>query len=159
MQSRFLLKVSKFPKQFMVSWTLPKNEQKQFDLRYHSSKVECFPLFLGRIQETINCFRNILTCKETNSHFSISNSQSHFTIILTWFSNNQVCIGFKVQHYCKPKYKFFLTYTVLCIQVPQKHLQFQVTIPSAMSDATFLPLNSIVLLRPLTQGLWQYHPK
>ena len=33
---------------------------------------------------------------------------------------------------------------VLCIQVHQKHLQFQVTIPSAMSDATFLPLNSIV---------------
>ena len=33
---------------------------------------------------------------------------------------------------------------VLCIQVHQKHLQFQVTIPSAMADATFLPLNSIV---------------
>ena len=95
MQSRFLLKVSKFPKQFMVSWTLPKNERKQFDLRYHGSKVECFPLFFGRIQETINCFRNILTCKETNPHFSISNSQSHFTNIITWLSNNRYVLALK----------------------------------------------------------------
>ena len=79
-----------------------------------------------------------------STDFSISNLE----LYLHELSNNQVLfIGFDVQqHYCKPKQKsFFLTYTVLCIQVPQKHLQFQVTIPSAMSDATFLPLNSIVL--------------
>ena len=40
------LKVSKSRKQFMVSSILPKNERKQFDLRYHSSKVELFR-FLG----------------------------------------------------------------------------------------------------------------
>ena len=34
-----LLKVSKSREQFMVSSILPKNERKQFDLRYHSRKV------------------------------------------------------------------------------------------------------------------------
>ena len=30
----------------------PKNEQKQFDLRYHSSKVKSFRSFFGRIEDT-----------------------------------------------------------------------------------------------------------
>ena len=38
----FTLKVSKSRKQFMVSWILPKNERKQFDLRYHSSAFEIY---------------------------------------------------------------------------------------------------------------------
>ena len=36
------LKVSKSRKQFMVSSILPKNKRKQFDLRYHRSKVDFF---------------------------------------------------------------------------------------------------------------------
>ena len=40
---------------------LPKNERKQIDLRYHSSKVEFFRSFYGRIEETINRFRDLLT--------------------------------------------------------------------------------------------------
>ena len=39
------LKFSKFRKQFIISSILPKNEQKQFDLRYHSSKVNFFVRF------------------------------------------------------------------------------------------------------------------
>ena len=31
---------------------LPNNEQKQVDLRYHSSKVEFFRSFFGRIEDT-----------------------------------------------------------------------------------------------------------
>ena len=34
----------------MVSSILPKNERKQFDLRYHSSKVEFFRWFLGELK-------------------------------------------------------------------------------------------------------------
>jgi hypothetical protein len=47
----------------MVFSILPKNEQKQFDLRYHSSTVEFFRSFFGRIEETniINGFRDLLT--------------------------------------------------------------------------------------------------
>ena len=55
------LKVSKSRKQFKVSSILPKNEQKQFYLRYHSSKVQFFCSFCGRIEETIDCFRDLLT--------------------------------------------------------------------------------------------------
>ena len=40
----------------MVSSILPKNERKQFDLRYHNCKVEFFLSFLRRIEETINPF-------------------------------------------------------------------------------------------------------
>ena len=45
----------------MVSSILPKIERKQFHLRYHSSKVEFFRSFFGRIEEIINCFRDLLT--------------------------------------------------------------------------------------------------
>ena len=48
------LKVSKSRKQFMVSSILPKNKQKQFNLRYHKSKVEFVHSFFGRIEATIN---------------------------------------------------------------------------------------------------------
>ena len=44
----------------MVSLILQKNERKQFDLMYHSSKVEFFRSFFRRIQETINLFRDLL---------------------------------------------------------------------------------------------------
>ena len=43
----YSLKVSWFRNVFLVSWILPNNEWKQFDLRYHSSKVEFFVRFLA----------------------------------------------------------------------------------------------------------------
>ena len=55
------LKVSKSRKQFMVFSILPKNEWKQFDLSYHSSKVKFFRSFFGRIEENISRFRDLLT--------------------------------------------------------------------------------------------------
>ena len=39
----------------------PKNEQKQVDLRYHSSKVEFVCSCFGGIKDTIICFRDYLT--------------------------------------------------------------------------------------------------
>ena len=42
---------------------LPKNEQKQVNLRYHSSKVNFIPLFFGRIHGLKICFRVLLTFK------------------------------------------------------------------------------------------------
>ena len=45
---------------FLVSSILPKNEQKQFDLRYHSW---IFCSFFGRIEDTKKTFRNSLTFK------------------------------------------------------------------------------------------------
>ena len=48
----------------MVFWCLgfpPKNEQKQVDLRYHSSKVEFARSFFGGIEDTTICFRDYLT--------------------------------------------------------------------------------------------------
>ena len=54
------LKISKSRKQFMVSSIPLRNKQKQFDLRYHNSKDDFFSSFFGRIQETINCFRDLL---------------------------------------------------------------------------------------------------
>ena len=47
---------TKFRNIFLVF--LPKNERKQFDLRYHGSKVEFFSSFFGRIEETKKIFRN-----------------------------------------------------------------------------------------------------
>ena len=41
-----------------VSSILPKKERKQFDLSYHSSKVEFFRSFFGRIEDTKKTFRN-----------------------------------------------------------------------------------------------------
>ena len=55
------LKVSLFRNVFLVSSILPKNERKQFDLRYHNSKVEFFRSFFGRIEDTKKTFRNKLT--------------------------------------------------------------------------------------------------
>ena len=40
---------------------LPKNEQKQVDLRYHNSKVEFIRSFFGRIHGLTICFRVLLT--------------------------------------------------------------------------------------------------
>ena len=36
---------------FFVSSILPKNERKQFNLRYHNSKAEFFRSFFGRIED------------------------------------------------------------------------------------------------------------
>ena len=52
------VKVSKFGNVFFVSSILPKNERKQFDLWYHSTRVEFFCSFFGRIEETEKMFRN-----------------------------------------------------------------------------------------------------
>ena len=47
---------------FFVSSILPKkNERKQFDLRYNSSKVELFCLFFGKNEDTKKTFQNQLT--------------------------------------------------------------------------------------------------
>ena len=57
----FFVKVSKSRKQFMVSSTLPINKRKQFNMKCHSSKVEFFRSFFGWIEDTISCFRDLLT--------------------------------------------------------------------------------------------------
>ena len=49
-------KVRKFRKQFRVSSILPKNLQKQFDLRYHSSRIKVFYSFFGRMEGAIDRF-------------------------------------------------------------------------------------------------------
>ena len=41
-----------------LSSILPKKEQEQFNLRYHSSKVEFFHLFFVGIEDTKKIFRN-----------------------------------------------------------------------------------------------------
>ena len=51
-------KSSYFWNVFLVSSILPKNERKQFDLRYHSSKVKFFCSLFGRIEDTKKTFRN-----------------------------------------------------------------------------------------------------
>ena len=43
---------------FLVSSILPKNDRKQFDLRYNSSKVEFFHSFFGSIEDTKKTFLN-----------------------------------------------------------------------------------------------------
>ena len=45
-----------FKMSFLVSSIIPKIERKQFDLRYHSSKVEFFCSFFGRIEDTKKTF-------------------------------------------------------------------------------------------------------
>jgi hypothetical protein len=55
-----LLKVSKSRKQFMVTSILPKNERKSLSW---ASSLLSFVCFFGRIEETISCFRDLLTFK------------------------------------------------------------------------------------------------
>ena len=53
--------------QLISFWCLqfhPKNEQKQVDLRYHSSKVKFICSFFGRIHGFTICFRVLLTFKK-----------------------------------------------------------------------------------------------
>ena len=45
----------------MVSSILPKNERKKFDFTSMIPQVELFSFVFGRIEETINCFRDLLT--------------------------------------------------------------------------------------------------
>ena len=63
------LKVSKSRKQFMVFSILPKNERNSLSWASFLLRIVIFAHFFWRIQETINCFRDLLT-------FSTS-SQSH----------------------------------------------------------------------------------
>ena len=54
------LKVSQFRKIFLVSSILPKNERKQFDLRYDSILLK-FSLVFGRFEDTKLSFQNQVT--------------------------------------------------------------------------------------------------
>ena len=60
-KKKVLIKVSKSQKQLMVSSILPKNERKKFDFTSMIPQVELFSFVFGRIEETINCFRDLLT--------------------------------------------------------------------------------------------------
>ena len=54
----------------MSFWCLhfpSKNERKQVDLRYHSSKIELVHLFFGGIEDTKICFRYYLTFSGNDS--------------------------------------------------------------------------------------------
>ena len=53
-----IIKGQLISKCLFLSSILPKKEQKQFNLRYHSSKVEFFHLFFVGIEDTKKIFRN-----------------------------------------------------------------------------------------------------
>ena len=55
------VKISESWKRFMVSSILPKNERKNLTLLLWYLRSNCFRLFFERIEETINCFRHLLT--------------------------------------------------------------------------------------------------
>ena len=55
------IKVSKSRKRFMVSSILPNNKQKNSTLLLWYLRLNCFRSFFGRIEETINCFWDLLT--------------------------------------------------------------------------------------------------
>ena len=71
----------------MVSSILPKNERKQFDL---SSKVECFRSFFGRIEETINCFRDLLTF--TRRNIVVLTSELNIIMFLSFSELSQILL-------------------------------------------------------------------
>ena len=50
----------------MVSSTLPKNERKSLIFSTQDSE---FRSFFGRIEETIDCFRDLLTFNQGNTEF------------------------------------------------------------------------------------------
>ena len=50
----------------------PKNEQKQVNLRYHSSKVEFFCSFFGGDRRHQKPFRNYLTFNKSNNNYLIN---------------------------------------------------------------------------------------
>ena len=58
-----------------MSSILPRNEQKQLDLRYHSSYVESFRSFLGKFEDTKKTFRNQLTFNHRKIKLIMSSSQ------------------------------------------------------------------------------------
>ena len=65
------LKVSKSRKQFLEFLSLPKNERKTKKKYPKSSRDNffCFRSFFGRIEETINCFRDLLTFNKPKLRF------------------------------------------------------------------------------------------
>ena len=65
----------------MVFWCLrfpPKNERKQVDLRYHSSKVKFFHSFFGGNRRHQKPFRNYLTFKTVKFVMKVKNFQDLF---------------------------------------------------------------------------------
>ena len=56
-----MVKVSKSQKGIMVSSILPKNKWKVSALVLWYLRSNCFCSFFGRIEDTINCFRDLLT--------------------------------------------------------------------------------------------------
>ena len=85
----------------VVSSILPKNKRNQFDLRYHSSKVDFFCLFFGRIEDTKKTFQNNWPLLEL-SHISFLFNN---WILLMWnlFIFLQALSG-KQHHIHKSKY-------------------------------------------------------
>ena len=79
----------------MVFWCLrfsPKNEQKQVDLRYHSSKVEFLHSFFGRNWRRQKPFRNCLTFSKCQNH------DDNFAIFL-WLSQKSWTLLFQSHHF------------------------------------------------------------
>ena len=62
-----LLKVSKFRKQFLVFLSFPKNERKMERNNHKNSQNDFFCLFFGRIENSKNCFRDLLTFNRDSS--------------------------------------------------------------------------------------------
>ena len=67
------VKVSYFRNTFLVSSIIPKNEQKQFNLRYHSNKVDFFCSFLGELKIPKKTFRNQPTFSKRTSSLKKGN--------------------------------------------------------------------------------------
>ena len=75
-------KISKAIYKFMVSLILPKNERKYEKIRHNSTmipQVDFFCSFFWRIEDTIICFRDLLTFSEN------PNLPKHFVFFILYF--------------------------------------------------------------------------
>ena len=82
-----LLKVSKSRKQFMVSWILQKNERNSLLMAKKILRTVSFVRSLGRIQESINCFWDLLTFSPSqiiNLQFQTGFDTFNLTLTLTY---------------------------------------------------------------------------
>ena len=92
---------------------LPKNERKQVDLRYHSSKVEFVCLFFGRIVGLKKSLQLCLTFRERQSHltylitlyvvtllFLLYLPSSHYKVKIHTFSSMPQNLHFYCQNAC-----------------------------------------------------------
>ena len=84
---------------FLCLQFLPKKELKQVDLMYHSSKIEFFRSFFGRIEETINCFRDLLTFTWRKSSIYVR-TQWYYVSFFLRIEPNLAAIGQKSSHLC-----------------------------------------------------------